>query len=51
MHHSNTARRFTVTVRTEARQYCYVALARSSFDAHADAIDQFGPCRISVRPL
>lgn len=38
-----------VTVRTERDCFTYTALAASSVDAHADAIDRFGPCYVSIK--
>lgn len=41
---------FSVTVRTAAGTFHYSAIAASSFDAHADAIDQFGAVSVTVKP-
>jgi len=40
---------FLVTVRTYNAIYQYSALAHSSFDAHAAAIDAFGAASVSVK--
>jgi hypothetical protein len=43
-------RAFSVTVRTDGQHYRYTAIAATSIDAHADALDAFGPCCIVVTP-
>lgn len=40
---------FLVTIRTPAGPVLYVTQAVHSFDAHAAAIDRFGPCAISIK--
>lgn len=41
---------FLVTARTAAGPVLYVTQAAHSFDAHAAAVDRFGPCAITVTP-
>ena len=41
---------FTVTVRTESAIYQYSAIAATSFDAHAAAIDEFGTASVTIKP-
>ena len=41
---------FTVTVRTASATYQYSAIAASSFDAHAAAIDEFGTVSVTIKP-
>ena len=41
---------FIVTVRIDCETFRYSALAPSSFDAHAAAIDQFGAASVTVTP-
>lgn len=41
---------FSVTVRTPSGTFNYSAIAASSIDAHAAAIDQFGAASVTVKP-
>lgn len=41
---------FSVTVRTPSGTFHYSAIAATSFDAHAAAIDQFGAASVTVTP-
>lgn len=41
---------YSVTVRTRSGTFHYSAIAASSFDAHAAAIDQFGAVSVTVKP-
>jgi hypothetical protein len=44
-------KRFSVVVRTTAGDHRYSAIAADWLELHAAAIDRFGPCYVSVRPL
>lgn len=41
---------YSVFVRTEAGQVSYSAIGTDSVAVHMAAIDQFGPCAITVKP-
>ncbi|MBC3811358.1 hypothetical protein [Undibacterium aquatile] len=43
-------KKFSITVRTPSGMFHYSAIAASSIDAHAAAIDQFGAVSVTVKP-
>lgn len=42
---------FSVTIRTEIQQLTYTAIGRSAIDVHLEALNQFGICAVSVKPI